>query len=97
MELIANITTPSEITQVGYSLVVTQCSSQLYYISFSIYLEEHEIVDESGAVLTYSVPNIHVSYSQNINLPKIWSQKGIKIPSDANIVQTITRQEPSSS
>ena len=40
----------------------------------------------------FSVPSIHVSYGQNINLLHVWSQKGIEIPSDANIVQTITRQ-----
>jgi hypothetical protein len=80
------------ITQVLYTLAVTQCSNQLYYTSFSIYLEQQTVIDEEGNKVMFSVPSIHVSYGQNINLLHVWSQKGIEIPSDANIVQTITRQ-----
>jgi hypothetical protein len=54
------------------------------------------VIDEEGNVMTFSVPNIHVSYGQHINLPKLWAQKGIQIPSDAHIVQTITRRQESS-
>lgn len=39
------------------------------------------------AVLT--VPNIHISYAQTINLNKVYSQKRIQLPEDAKVIQTI--------
>lgn len=53
------------------------------------------MIDESGGISKFVFPNIHVSYSQTINLLKLWSQRHIQIPSEANIVQTITKMEVS--
>lgn len=88
VELISNSTSPvTPITSILYGLFVTQCSSSLYYTSFSIYLNMQEPSEAQS-----SIPNIHVSYSQNINLLKGLSQKRIQIPTEARIIQTITKQ-----
>lgn len=89
LEIISNETSShDQLTSLLYGLVITQCTSELYYSSFSVYLEQEK--DSS-----FSVPNIHISYSQNIDLPKIWSQRRIQVPSDASVVQTITRSRTS--
>ena len=43
------------------------------------------------------MPNIHINNAQNINLIRLLSQRHIQLPSEAIIIQTISRNEGSTS
>jgi hypothetical protein len=54
-------------------------------------------VDESGKIISFSIPNIHINNAQNIDLIRLLSQRHIQLPSEAIIIQTISRNEGSPS
>lgn len=49
-------------------MIVTECTSNLYLTSFTIYLEREEYRDEDGNLKVTQIPNLHVNSAQNVNL-----------------------------